>query len=225
VTAVAAGIASEAGRGPPPDPLQRTFFARSVDELAPALLGTRLVRAWPDGARSSGLIVEVEAYGGPEDRASHARSGRTARNATMWGPGGHAYIYRVYGLHLCLNIVAGDVGAASAVLVRAVMPDDSDDAHLRRQRSRPDGASIDAARLASGPGNVGRAFGIGLELDGTDLTEAGPLWLEASSSAGSEIIRGPRIGVAYAGPDWAARPRRFGLRGHPALSRPFPPET
>ncbi len=224
MTAVAAGIASDTGRGPPPDPLRRAFYARSVDELAPALLGTRLVRAWPDGARSSGLIVEVEAYGGTEDRASHARSGRTARNATMWGPAGHAYVYRVYGLHLCLNIVAGDVGVPGAVLVRAVMPD-GDDAILRARRARPDGAPIDAARLASGPGNVGRAFGIDLALDGTDLTEAGPLWLEAGEPVGYEIARGPRIGVAYAGPDWAARPRRFGLRGHPALSRPFPPGT
>ncbi len=224
MTAVAAGIASEAGRGPPPDPLLRAFYARPVDELAPALLGTRLFRRWPDGARSSGWIVEVEAYGGPEDAASHARSGRTARNATMWGPAGHAYVYRVYGIHLCLNIVAGEAGAASAVLVRAVMPE-GDDAHLRARREGHDGTSINTMRLASGPGNVGRAFGIDFALDGTDLTEAGPLWLEAGEPVGDEIARGPRIGVAYAGPDWAARTRRFGLRGHPALSRPFPPET
>lgn len=140
----------------------------------------------------------------------------------MWGPAGRAYVYRVYGLHLCLNIVAGDADAAGAVLVRAVMPE-GDDAHLRAQRVPPDGAPIVTARLASGPGNVGRAFGIDLALDGTDLTEAGPLWLEAGVSVGDEIARGPRIGVAYAGPDWAARPRRFGLRGHPSLSRPFPP--
>ena len=224
MTAVAAGIASEAGRGPPPDPLPRAFYARSVDELAPALLGTRLIRAWPGRARSSGMIVEVEAYGGPEDLASHARSGRTARNATMWGPAGRAYVYRVYGLHLCLNIVAGEAGAAGAVLVRAVMPD-GDDAHFRARRARRDGAPIDVARWASGPGNVGRAFGIDLALDGTDLTEPGPLWLEAGAKMEYDVVRGPRIGVAYAGSDWAARWRRFGLRGHPALSRPFPPGT
>ncbi|MFI5292933.1 MAG: DNA-3-methyladenine glycosylase [Candidatus Limnocylindrales bacterium] len=224
MTAVAAGVASEAGRGPTPDPLPRAFYTRSVDELAPALLGTRLIRAWPDGAQSGGLIVEVEAYGGPEDLASHARSGRTARNATMWGPAGHAYVYRVYGLHLCLNIVADDAGAAGAVLVRAVMPD-SDDAHLRARRVPRGGAPIDITRLASGPGNVGRAFGIDLALDGADLTATGPLWLEAGAPPDCEIARGPRIGVAYAGPDWAARPRRFVLRGHPALSRPFPPRT
>ena len=221
MTAVAAGIASTAGRGPPPDPLPRAFYTRSVDELALALLGTRLIRAWPDGARSGGQIVEVEAYGGPEDLASHARSGRTARNATMWGPAGHAYVYRVYGLHLCLNVVAGDAGAAGAVLVRAVMPE-GEDAHIRAPRGGPDGAPIDAARLASGPGNVGRAFGIDLALDGRDLTVAGPLWLEAGEPIGSEIARGPRIGVAYAGPKWAGRARRFGLRGHPALSLSFP---
>jgi DNA-3-methyladenine glycosylase len=220
VTAVAAGIASEAGRGPPPDPLPRAFYERPVDELALALLGTRLFRLWPDGARSSGRIVEVEAYGGPEDAASHARSGRTARNATMWGPCGHAYVYRVYGIHLCLNIVAGEAGAAGAVLVRAVMPE-GDEAHLRARRGGPDRAPIDTARLASGPGNVGMVFGISLALDGTDLTTGDALWLEPGAALGYEIARGPRIGVAYAGPDWAVRPRRFGLRGHPALSRPF----
>jgi DNA-3-methyladenine glycosylase len=142
----------------------------------------------------------------------------------MWGPAGHAYVYRVYGLHLCLNIVAGDVGAAGAVLVRAVMAE-VHDAQLRARRGRPDGAPIDIVRLASGPGNVGRAFGIELALDGTDLTAGEELWLEAGSAVAVDIVRGPRIGVAYAGPDWARRLRRFGLRGHPALSRPFPPGT
>lgn len=223
---VAAGTPSDVDRGPPATPLGRPFFERPVDELALALLGTRLVRRWPDATRSIGHIVEVEAYGGPEDRASHARSGRTARNATMFGPAGHAYVYLVYGLHSCLNVVGGTPGTAGAVLVRAVMPE-GDAATLRSRRDRPGRPPIPFERLASGPGNVGRAFGIDLELDGTDLTLPGAVWLEsAESPAPAEaVVRGPRIGVAYAGPGWAALPRRLGIRGHPALSRPFPAGT
>ena len=220
---VAAGTTSEAGRGPPAAPFDRAFFERPVEDLAIALLGTRLVRGWPDGTRSVGRIVEVEAYGGPEDRASHARSGRTARNATMFGAAGHAYVYLVYGLHTCLNVVGAAPGAVGAVLVRAVMPE-GDPATLRARRDRPGRPSIPLERLASGPGNVGRAFGIDLDLDGADLTVPGALWIEAAVSPvlADSVVRGPRIGVAYAGPGWAERPRRFGLRGHPALSRPFP---
>jgi DNA-3-methyladenine glycosylase len=218
---VTAETSSHAERGPPPEPLDRSFFQRPVDELAVALLGTRLVRRWPDATVSSGLIVEVEAYGGPEDRASHARSGATARNATMFGPAGHAYVYRVYGMHACLNVVGGASGAVAAVLVRAAMPE-GDPSALRARRDRTDRPPLVLARLASGPGNLGRAFGIDLDLDGTDLTDGGSLWLEAGTTATASIVRGPRIGVAYAGPGWAELPRRFGIRGHPALSRPFP---
>ncbi|MET1231676.1 MAG: DNA-3-methyladenine glycosylase [Candidatus Limnocylindrales bacterium] len=221
MTVVAAETSSDAERGPPPEPLGRSFFQRPVDELAIALLGTRLVRRWSDGAVSCGRIVEVEAYGGPEDRASHARSGATARNATMFGPAGHAYVYRVYGMHACLNIVGGASGEVGAVLVRAAMPE-GDPSALRARRDRPDRSPLELARLASGPGNLGRAFGIDLDLDGADLTDVGSLWLEASATLTASIVRGPRIGVGYAGPGWAELPRRFGIRRHPALSRPFP---
>ncbi len=222
MTAVAAETASGAERGPPPEPLGRAFFAQPVDALAAACIGLRLVRRWADGSLSTGSIVEVEAYGGTQDRASHARSGRTTRNATMFGPVGHAYVYRVYGLHTCLNIVGAAPGEVGAVLVRAVMPEEGLPA-LRSRRDRPDRAPLAPARLASGPGNVGRAFGIGLELDGVDLTLPDTMWLAAGARPRpAEIVRGPRIGVAYAGPGWADLPRRFGVRDHPALSRPFP---
>jgi DNA-3-methyladenine glycosylase len=174
-------MTSEVDRGPPASPLGRPFFERPVDDLALALLGARLVRRWSDATRSIGRIVEVEAYGGPEDRASHARHGHTARNATMFGAAGHAYVYLVYGLHTCLNIVAGSPGTAGAVLVRAVMPE-GDAATLRSRRDRPGRPSVPFERLASGPGNVGRAFGIDLDLDGTDLTLPGALWLEPAGS-------------------------------------------
>ena len=146
----------DAGRGPPFEGLARSFFERPVDVLAVALLGIRLVRRWPDGRQAAGRIVEVEAYGGPEDRASHARSGPTRRNATMFGPAGHAYVYRVYGLHTCLNVVGAAPGLVGAVLVRAVMPE-GDLAAVRQQRDRSGRPLLPAARLAAGPGNVGAA--------------------------------------------------------------------
>lgn len=221
MTVVAAEASSDAGHRSPAEPLERSFFHRPIDELAVALLGVRLVRRWPDSTLSKGRIVEVEAYGGPEDRASHARSGATRRNATMFGPPGHAYVYRVYGMHTCVNVVGGAFGAVGAVLLRAAMPD-GDPSALRARRDRPARAPLPLPRLASGPGNLGRAFGIDLDLDGADLTEGGSLWLEAGAGLGISIVCGPRIGVAYAGPGWAELPRRFGVRGHPALSRPFP---
>jgi DNA-3-methyladenine glycosylase len=233
VSVVGAEHGVDAGRGPPSGRLEREFFARPVEQLAMALLGMSVVRSRAGGDRSVGRIVEVEAYGGPDDRASHARSGRTRRNATMFGEPGHAYIYRVYGLHTCLNIVGNAPGSVGAVLVRAVMPL-GDLSAIRRRRDRPGRRPMPEARLASGPGNVGAAFDIGLELDGVDLTAAGPLWLELDendidgsavepASRPSDVMRGPRIGVEYAGPGWADAQLRFALRGEPAISRPFPP--
>jgi DNA-3-methyladenine glycosylase len=207
--------------------LPRPFFTRAPAELARDLLGIRLVRRWESGAVSTGLIVEVEAYGGPEDRASHARSGATRRNATMFGPPGHAYVYRVYGLHACLNVTGAGAGGVGAVLVRAVSAE-GDVAELVARRTSGGRAVPSPARLAAGPGNVAAAFAIGLESDGLDLTGEGPVALvdpghsvrEALLAPGVAV--GPRVGVGYAGPDWAGRPWRFGVRAHPALSRPFP---
>ena len=209
-------------------PLPRSFFARDTVELARALLGVRLLRGWPDGSVSAGMIVETEAYGGPEDRASHARSGRTRRNGAMFGPPGHAYVYRVYGVHSCLNVVGAAPTRVGAVLVRAVTPEAGVDALVAR-RSLPGRRALCVHRLAAGPGNVGAAFSIGPELDGADLTSVGPLWLEpsgdevAAALLAPGVLAGPRVGVAYAGNGWADRPWRFGVRGHAALSRPFPP--
>jgi DNA-3-methyladenine glycosylase len=208
-------------------PLPRAFFARPTVELAVALLGVALVRRWQDGATGAGLIVETEAYGGPEDLASHARSGPTRRNGAMFGPPGHAYVYRVYGLHTCLNVVGSAAGTVGAVLVRAVAPLEGIE-ELAARRAATVRLAPATARLAAGPGNVGAAFGIGLDLDGVDLTVAGRLWLAAPVAdrvrtlLGRGVVSGRRIGVAYAGPEWAERPWRFGVRGHPSLSRSFP---
>jgi len=193
-------------------------------QLARSLLGCVVVRVAPEGTLTAGAIVETEAYDGPADLASHARFGRTARTAPMFGAGGHAYVYLIYGLHTCLNVVSGPEGRAGAVLVRALAPL-LGEAVMRERRGRPHDA---AARLAAGPGRLTQALAIGRELDGHDLTLPHQLWLAGPPAAISRRLRqdgiavGPRIGVAYAGPRWATRPWRFGWRGHAALSRPFP---
>jgi DNA-3-methyladenine glycosylase len=215
-------VAQEALRAPP-----RSLLAARGPEVAPSLLGMVIAKVGPDGV-VAGRIVEVEAYDGPEDRASHARAGRTARTAVMFGPPGHAYVYLVYGMHHCLNVVCGPDGEASAVLVRALEPV----AGIALMRARRGARGGPDARLAAGPARLTQALGIDRGDDGRDLLSDGPLVLlapepagpsaaSARGRAGRAIVRGPRIGVAYAGPGWADRPWRFGLRGHPSLSRPF----
>jgi DNA-3-methyladenine glycosylase len=147
----------------------------------------------------------------------------------MFGPAGHAYVYLVYGMHHCLNVVCGPDGEASAVLVRALEPV-AGIALMRARRGASGGPDV---RLAAGPARLTQALGIDRADDGRDLLGDGPLALlapepgdaapsgTAVERTGREIVRGPRIGVAYAGPGWADRPWRFGLRGHPSLSRPF----
>lgn len=189
----------------------RGWFDRPSVELAPDLLGARLVHASPEGT-VGGRIVEVEAYQGPEDAAAHSSRGRTPRNAVMFGPPGHLYVYLIYGLHHCMNVVAGPGEKPEAVLIRALALDEGIELARRRR-----GARAPITRLASGPGNVGQALGIGLELNGADLL-AGPVRIEPRSGPAPPIRCGPRIGVDYAGP-WAARPLRMWIDGDPHVSR------
>ena len=180
----------------------RAWFDRPALEVAPDLLGARLVHASPTGV-VAGRIVEVEAYAGPEDRAAHSSRGRTPRNAVMFGPPGHLYVYFVYGMHHCINVVCGPGSKPEAVLIRAVAIDEGMDlARARRGRSKI-GAPLP---LAAGPGNVAAAFGIDRSLNGADLT-TGPVWVTLGE-APPRIVARPRVGVAYAG-DWAALPWRF----------------
>lgn len=180
-------------------PLPRAFYERPTLTVARELLGQALVRVLPDGTRLGGIVVETEAYL-PGDRASHAFRGRTARNAPMFGPPGHAYVYLIYGLHHCLNPVTEPAGVPAAVLIRALEP-------------------WPGTPRASGPGLVCRALDIDRTLDGADLT-GGTLRFEATGLAVPEtaIACGPRVGVAYAG-EWADRPYRFWIRGNPHVSR------
>ena len=211
----------------------------------------RLVRD-DDSGRREGRIVEVEAYGGPEDRASHARFASTARNRIMAGPPGFAYVYLVYGMYDCLNVVTEPAGRPSAVLIRAIEPlagiermrADRLAWDRRRRAGRTEAGALAARtrldrvpdhRLASGPGLVGAAFGIDTGWTGVDLCDpSSPLRLEepadpadparaadpATRVAPERVVAGPRVGVAYAGEAWAARPWRFSIAGHRSVSGP-----
>ncbi|TME33621.1 MAG: DNA-3-methyladenine glycosylase [Chloroflexi bacterium] len=180
----------------------RAWFDRPALEVAPDLLGARLVHASPTGV-VAGRIVEVEAYAGPEDRAAHSSRGRTPRNAVMFGPPGHLYVYFVYGMHHCINVVCGSGSKPEAVLIRAVAIDEGTDLARARRGWSKIGAPLP---LAAGPGNVAAAFGIDRSLNGADLT-TGPVWVTLGE-APPRIVARPRVGVAYAG-DWAALPWRF----------------
>jgi DNA-3-methyladenine glycosylase len=185
--------------------LSRDFFARSVHEVAPELVGATLL---VDGV--GGPIVEVEAYD-HEDPAAHGYGGRTERNASMFGPPGHAYVYRSYGVHWCLNLVCEDEGVASAVLIRALEPTHRLDA-MRERRGLDD-----PLLLCAGPGRLCQALGISREHDGLAL-DAPPFELLARP-AEPELAVGPRIGITKA----ADRPWRYGLAGSRYLSRPMRP--
>ncbi|HKQ59000.1 MAG TPA: DNA-3-methyladenine glycosylase, partial [Candidatus Eisenbacteria bacterium] len=190
------------------DPLPRAFYARPATTVARALLGRLLVRD-AGRVRLVGRIVEVEAYGGARDPASHAFRGETPRNRTMFGPPGHAYVYFTYGMHHCLNVVTGSSGRAGAVLIRAVEPIAGIAAMTRRRGPVP------RERLARGPGCVALAFGLTRADDGTDLT-LGPLWLadRPARRQGRPVAVSVRIGITRA----ASRPWRFYLAGHPSVS-------
>jgi DNA-3-methyladenine glycosylase len=157
-------------------------------------------------------LTEVEAYDGANDPGSHAYRGRTPRNSTMFGPPGHLYVYLIYGLHHCLNVVAGPGDKPEAVLIRALAIDEG---HALARRRRGDLAP--ERRLASGPGNVGQALGVDRGLNGIDLLH-GPVSLEPRTGARPVIRKGPRVGVDYAGA-WAARPLRFWIADDPHVSR------
>ena len=209
--------ASELAAEPFGPPLERSFFARETELVARALLGAWLVRDAPEGL-SGGPIVEAEAYGGPEDLASHARAGRTPRTAPMFGPVGHAYVYLVYGMHECLNVVAYQGSGAGAVLIRAVEPRLGADL-MRARRARPGDPDV---RLAAGPARLCQALAVTRAFNGHDLTLGEGLWLAAPGDDGAtraEPVVGSRIGVEYAGPGHADRAWRYWLRDSPAVSR------
>jgi DNA-3-methyladenine glycosylase len=192
-------------------PLARVFYNRDTVTVAREMLGARLVRL-VEGRRVSGRIVEVEAYVGEMDSACHAHRGKTARNAVMFGPPGYAYVYFIYGMHYCFNVVTDREGYAAAVLVRALEPVEGLDVMRARRPGRKD------VELANGPAKLCYALGIDRASNGTDLVDGGELWLEAgSTNRKPQIASGPRVGVR--GDEWAlAVPWRFWVEGNRHVS-------
>ena len=196
--------------------LPREFYTRAdVLEVARDLLGKKLVVPGKNGSRVAGIIVETEAYRGPEDRASHAYNGRrTKRTETMYGIGGTAYVYFVYGMYNQFNVVTNVAGTPHAILVRAVEPSEGLDIMRRRRQGRSE------YELTSGPGRLCLAMGIDRTLDKADLLGE-RVWIEdAASISPRQIARGPRVGIDYA-EAWAGKPWRFWVRDNPFVSKPM----
>lgn len=188
--------------------LPRRFYARPVTEVAPDLLGRIVVRRLRDGTRLAARVVECEAYR-PDDPASHSFRGPTPRNRVMFGPAGHLYVYFVYGMHHCMNVVTGPPGEGSAVLLRAAEPIDGLD-EMRRRRGRGT-----LGELCAGPGRLCEALGIDRSLDGADLVRGNDIWITAGERVAAErVCSGPRVGIRV-GVD---HPWRFRIVGDPPVS-------
>ncbi|SDJ18253.1 DNA-3-methyladenine glycosylase [Bradyrhizobium sp. Rc2d] len=185
-------------------PLKRTFFGRSVHEVAPDLIGATML---VDGV--GGIIVEVEAYH-HTDPAAHSYRGPTQRNQVMFGPPGYAYVYRSYGIHWCVNFVCEEEGSASAVLIRALEPTHGLPAMRRRRHLQ------DMHALCSGPGKLTEALGITIAHNAVPLDRP-PIALHARTE-GVEVAAGIRIGITKA----VELPWRYGIKGSKFLSKPFP---
>lgn len=198
-----------------PPRLPRGFFQEGPERVARRLLGQRLV-SLVGGTRTSGVIVETEAYLGVPDKAAHTYDGRrTDRNRSMWGEGGHAYVYFVYGMHHCMNVVAGTDGRPVAVLVRALEPDEGVEVMFERRE-----AARRETDLCSGPAKLCEALGITLEQDGEDLVEGEVLFVERLRSralSSKRISEGPRVGIDYA-EEWADVHLRYWVEGNPHVS-------
>jgi DNA-3-methyladenine glycosylase len=182
-------------------PVPQAFYDRPALTVARETLGMVLVRQGPAG-RQAGRIVEVEAYDGPGDAASHARSGACGRAQVMFGPAGYAYVYLIYGIHHCLNFVTGPVGYPAAILVRGLEP------------------LVGITERTNGPGLICRALAIDRRLNGIPLTSA-ELWLEdwGQSVANSDVVARPRIGIHFAGEPWASQPWRLYERDNRWVSK------
>jgi len=191
------------------DALPTTFYDRDPALVARELLGMHLVVRQTDGTTLRARIVETEAYLGPHDPACHAVVGRTARTEHLHGPPGHAYVYRIYGMHWCLNAVTLPDGIGSAVLLRAVEPIGA----LKPLRSRRPAARRDRD-LTNGPGKLCAAYDITRSMDGTSL-QSGPLQIQRADCVTDDEVRvSPRIGITRAA-DW---PLRFLVAGSPFVS-------
>jgi len=194
--------------------LPRDFYTRAnVLHVARDLLGKLLVVPNRNGKRVSGKIVEVEAYRGPQDRAAHSYGGRrTKRTETMYGIGGTAYVFFVYGMYYQFNVVTGAAETPHAVLIRAVEPVEGIELIRKRRHSQPD------HHLTNGPGKLCIALDIDRRLDGDDLL-GNKVWLEEDAKVPrSRIMSGPRVGIDYAA-EWKDKPWRYWIKDNPFVSR------
>jgi DNA-3-methyladenine glycosylase len=189
--------------------LPRSFYGRPVLDVAPDLVGRVLVRDLPDGIRLAVRVVETEAYR-QDDAASHSYRGRTARNATMFGPPGHLYVYFTYGMHHCMNVVTSGDPGASAVLIRAGEPLLGLEAMRRHRSGRP------IRDLCRGPGRLCQALAVDRDLDGADLVGVGPVWVGAGRGIPPSVVVTRRIGIRRD----ADRPWRFVESSSPFASGP-----
>lgn len=188
--------------------IEPNWCDRSSIEVAPELVGCTLLRQMPDGPLIRGLIVETEAYA-PGDPACHAYRGKNKRNAAMFGPPGHSYVYLIYGMYHCFNVVTEPEGVGSAVLIRALDLDQLP-VHLTPQQAKK------PRRVAAGPGKLCRALEIDRALDGVLLHPDSGLWLESTDAIDSaSLVQTTRIGITKA----AERPWRWYLQDHPAVSK------
>ena len=190
-----------------PHRLPRAFYARPTLQVARQLLGQRLVRIERSGQRTSGWIVEAEAYVGQADLGCHAHVGRTPRNAPMWGPPGHAYVYFTYGMHWMLNGVTQADGFPAAVLLRAILPAEGKRRMQRRRGARP------AHALTDGPAKLCQALAVDRRLDGADLcAPAAVLFIERGRPIPDRhVTRGARVGLTGVPEPWKSTPWRFQL--------------
>lgn len=184
---------------PPKTRLARDFYARPTEQVARDLLGMHLVHRH-GGVQRRGRIVEVEAYVGAHDLASHSSKGVTPRTRVMYGEPGHAYVYLIYGMHHCMNVVTEPAGHGAAVLLRALEPLENMEGGTR------------------GPGLLCRAMGLDLRHNGLDLLGDELFISQPAQREDVQVVTRPRIGVAYAG-DWAEAPLRFYIAGNPYVSR------
>lgn len=176
------------------DRLDRNFYLQRTDIVARKLLGCRLVRFTAEGTCLSGIITETEAYLGIHDTACHTAVGKTPRNKVMFGPGGFAYVYFVYGLHNMLNVVTEEEGKGCAVLIRGIHPETGMDMMLKNRRGK--------MPLTTGPARLTRAFGITREHNGLDLVTSSELFMTNGVTVNeSSILKKPRVGIDYAAPE------------------------
>lgn len=212
VAVAQAGAPGVAAFGPP---LSREFYARPTVEVAQDLLGAVLVHSEGE-ATTAARIVETEAYFGADDRASHGYGRVTPRNRVMYGPPGHAYVYRIYGNHDMLNFVTEPEGEPAAVLIRAAAPLVGLATMAARRGAVAKGAGLASRGLTNGPGRLCEAMGITRALNGADLTRPeGPLYVVARSGPPPRIVRTTRIGITHE----RERLQRYYIDGDPFVSR------